>query len=48
MARRVAALIQRGEAMRLDRVSRHVSLRDEAKRLNLTPMQLSNLENARD
>lgn len=36
--------LEKGHKMREDRIARHVSLRVEAKRLRLTPVQLSRLE----
>lgn len=37
----------RADALRADRISRHVSLRAEAERLGITPAQLSARENGR-
>jgi hypothetical protein len=42
-----AERIRQGKAMREDRINRGLSLREEAKRIGVTPQNLSHLENGR-
>lgn len=43
-----AARIERGERLRRDRIDRDTSLREEAKRLNISPVELSHIEQGRE